>query len=152
MQGRNSVTNEVYGLLSDGCATIYTFHPNKYTDAGVATANWFRRWLPVTGGTGLLDSNGLVLERPLGNVAYPAWCWSGDQGLFIKRFPLQPGHAGRRPGRPQRGDVDRAQRSDSRQLVSYVCRPTRQELPCRRLQEGLIDAEPRDFDCLVWIQ
>jgi hypothetical protein len=86
MQGRNSVTNEVHWLLSHGCAKIHPPPPNKYTYAGNATTKWFQQWLSLTGGTGLLDSDRLVLERPTGNGTYAAWRWTGDQGLFIKQF------------------------------------------------------------------
>lgn len=86
MAGRNSVTNEGFWLLSDGLAALDPTQP-KYAQMAAAERNWFGQWLALPGQppdtNGILDKDGLVLERPLGNPACRDWYWSGDQGLFI---------------------------------------------------------------------
>jgi hypothetical protein len=87
MQGRNSVTNEGFWLLSVGLAQRNPTAP-AYAQAATAMANWYQQWLTlpnrVPGAVGILNPNGLVLERPTGNSTAPAWYWSGDQGLFSR--------------------------------------------------------------------
>jgi hypothetical protein len=89
MQGRNSVTNEGYWLLSLGMTRLF---PNPaYAQAAAAMTNWMQQWLartPVCNGTnglvGILDTACHVLERPLGQRMVPDWYWTGDQGLFSR--------------------------------------------------------------------
>lgn len=87
MQGRNSVTNEGYWLLSLGLARLNPTVP-WFASAANDEAAWFQKFLafpPNRGcGTGILNANGLVLERPGGNQTASAWYWTGDQGLFSR--------------------------------------------------------------------
>jgi hypothetical protein len=87
MQGRNSVTNEGYWLLSIGLAQRNPTAP-VFGQAAAIMQNWYQQWLTlpsrVPGAIGILNPNGLVLERPTGNSTAPAWYWSGDQGLFCR--------------------------------------------------------------------
>jgi hypothetical protein len=89
MQGRNSVSNEGYWLLSLGLNRI---SPSPaYAQAADAMRTWALQWLartPVCNNPncqiGILDTACHVLERPMGNAALPSWYWSGDQGLFSR--------------------------------------------------------------------
>ena len=86
MAGRNSVTNEGFWLLSDGLASLDPTQP-EYAKTAAAEQDWFGKWLALPGKppntNGILNGDGLVLERPLGNPDDPDWYWSGDQGLLI---------------------------------------------------------------------
>jgi hypothetical protein len=89
MQGRNSVTNEGYWLLSLGMQRL--FPSPAYEQAAAAMGNWVQQWFartPVcgkpTGLAGLLDDECHVLERPMGQISIPSWYWSGDQGLMSR--------------------------------------------------------------------
>jgi hypothetical protein len=86
MSGRNCVTNESFWLLSSGLAQLLPGDP-KYAAAAGKEQQWFQQWLdlPVKskGSVGLLNPQGLVLERPTGNGTDASWYWSGDQGLYI---------------------------------------------------------------------
>jgi hypothetical protein len=89
MQGRNSVSNEGYWLLSLGLAR--RFPSPAYAQAAAAMRTWVQQWLARTpvcndlnGQVGLLDTACHVLERPMGNAALPSWYWSGDQGLLSR--------------------------------------------------------------------
>ena len=87
MQGRNSVSNEGYWLLSLGLAKL-TPSP-AYTQAADDMRTWALQFLARTqnnpdGQVGILDAAGHVLERPMGNSVLPSWYWSGDQGLFSR--------------------------------------------------------------------
>ena len=88
MKGRNSVTNEGYWLLSQGLGKLQPEPKNNYSDAATKMQAWFDKWLdpknPSFKEPGLRDPRGLVLERPMGNKADPAWCWTGDQGLLFR--------------------------------------------------------------------
>jgi hypothetical protein len=85
MKGRNSVTNEGYWLLSQGLAKL-PGNPGDPDFSAKATNMqvWFRQWLSDKYRPGLRDPRKLVLERPMGNAADPAWCWTGDQGLLFR--------------------------------------------------------------------
>lgn len=86
MSGRNCVTNESFWILSQGLACLLPADP-KYAAAAKNEQAWFQQWLdlPVKskGSIGILNPQGLVLERPTGNSTDPSWYWSGDQGLYI---------------------------------------------------------------------
>ena len=86
MSGRNSVTNESFWILSQGLAQLPSANP-KYAAAAKNEQNWFQQWLDLPakskGSIGILNPQGLVLERPTGNQTDPSWYWSGDQGLYI---------------------------------------------------------------------
>jgi hypothetical protein len=92
MSGRNSVTNEGFWILSQGLAQL-TGDP-KYAEKASAESNWFQQWLALPnkqpGKIGILNQQGLVLERPMGNKTDNAFYWSGDQGLFIRAIRAQP--------------------------------------------------------------
>ena len=86
MAGRNSVTNEGFWILSQQLTKLDSHNPCFAAYAGFA-ANWFNAWTtiyPRAQKIGIYNLAGLVLERPLGNKADPAWYWSGDQGLMIE--------------------------------------------------------------------
>jgi hypothetical protein len=87
MEGRNSVTNEGYWLLSQGLSKLQP-EQKKYSARAEQMQAWFDQWLDAKNSSfkkpGLRDSRGLVLERPMGNKADPAWCWTGDQGLLFR--------------------------------------------------------------------
>ena len=78
LKGRNSVTNEGFWILSQGLVRACPTEV-KYKQAVEKEAAWFEKWLSVKGG--ILNPQGLVLERPLGLTG--DWHWSGDQGLFV---------------------------------------------------------------------
>jgi hypothetical protein len=88
MQGRNSVSNEGYFLLSLGLTRLYP--GSVYAQAADDMRTWVQQFLARTplndssGAVGLLDAQGHVLERPMGNKALPTWYWSGDQGLLSR--------------------------------------------------------------------
>jgi hypothetical protein len=88
LAGRNSVTNEQFWMLSEGLASIVGPH-NLYKVFAQKEQDWFQLWLDLP--NSILNSNNLVLERPLGNLAAPNWAWSGDQGLFIEAVSQAPG-------------------------------------------------------------
>lgn len=84
MQGRNSVTNEGFWLLSLGLAGRNPTG-SRYQRKALDMMAWYKQWftyVPPKGGNGLFNADGLVLERPTGNSTYPQWYWTGDQGLF----------------------------------------------------------------------
>ncbi len=83
MSGRNCVTNEGFWILTQHLHELFPDAP-RYTDYLGDIAGWYERWLslPKHRQPGILNSNGLVLERPTGNATLPTWYWSGDQGLF----------------------------------------------------------------------
>jgi hypothetical protein len=88
LQGRNSVSNEGYFLLSLGLARLF---PNSvYGQAADDMRTWVQQFLartPANNPTkqvGILDADGHVLERPMGNTFLPSWYWSGDQGLLSR--------------------------------------------------------------------
>jgi len=87
MSGRNSVTNEGFWILSQQLAQLFPQNPS-FSAAASAESAWFQDWLAYPsnhrGKTGILNADGIVLERPTGNGTDPAWYWSGDQGLFIE--------------------------------------------------------------------
>lgn len=85
LAGRNSVTNEVFWLLSQELAALEPSEP-QYGRSAAAEQAWFQQWLDLQnagGGNGILDADGLVLERPLGTPGDSDFHWSGDHGLFI---------------------------------------------------------------------
>jgi hypothetical protein len=90
MSGRNSVTNEVFWILSRHLSKLGG-NPD-YAKYAELEREWFGRWQAYAGGdgrkNGLFNGDGLVLERPLGNMSVPAWYWSGDQGLFMAANPF----------------------------------------------------------------
>jgi len=75
MSGRNSVTNELFWILSARLKKPRALDARK----------WFLQWVQFFGTpqTGILNAQGLVLERPTGNPTYLGWFWTGDQGLFL---------------------------------------------------------------------
>lgn len=81
MSGRNSVTNEGFWMLSSSLNQYFNNKDSRYSDKAAAEQQWFKEWLGIPGG--ILNSDGFVLERPLGNATDPAWYWTGDQGLFM---------------------------------------------------------------------
>lgn len=89
MQGRNSVSNEGYWLLSLGLNRL--FPSPAYAQAADAMRTWALQWLAHTpvcndpnSQVGILDTSCHVLERPMGNAALASWYWAGDQGLFSR--------------------------------------------------------------------
>lgn len=99
LAGRNSVTNEGFWILSMALAQlsrdkIVPENP-QYEKMAKAEQSWFEQWLSLPakqpGMTGILNKQGLVLERPMGNTTDPAFYWSGDQGLCIRAFRSLPG-------------------------------------------------------------
>jgi hypothetical protein len=84
MQGRNSVTNEGYWLLSQGLAKRRNANDPDFGATAVAMQKWFADWRAHTPAPGIFDGRGLVLERPTGNAHAAGWCWTGDQGLQFK--------------------------------------------------------------------
>jgi len=83
MGGRNSVTNELFWILSQRLAQHFPNDP-LYSAQAAKYANWFGRWFD----TGqILTSQNLILERPTGNGLASKWYWSGDQGLMIEALP-----------------------------------------------------------------
>jgi hypothetical protein len=90
LAGRNSVTNEGFWLLSQGLAPLNPGQ-SQYAIMAKAEQDWFSKWLALPDQApnmnGILNGNGLVLERPLGNPDAPDWYWSGDQGLFVASVP-----------------------------------------------------------------
>ena len=85
MSGRNSVTNEGFWLLSLQLAELTG--EAKYENRAKAEYSWFVSWLnrPSTD-PGILNDQGLVLERPTGHALIRTWHWSGDQGLFMAAY------------------------------------------------------------------
>lgn len=85
MSGRNSVTNTSFWILSRGLAQLLP-DELEYLLFAKNEQDWFDEWLGLDkspDSTGILNSQGLVLERPTGNQTDPPWYWSGDQGLYI---------------------------------------------------------------------
>ena len=90
MSGRNSVTNEGFWLLCQQLAKLNPGNPDYGTYSAKA-GKWFNDWFtayPKNQKIGIFNLNGLVLERPLGNMTAPDWYWSGDQGLMMEALYL----------------------------------------------------------------
>lgn len=90
MAGRNCVTNEGYWILSHYLAAMFPTNP-MYAQSQADELAWFQKWVnwnDPPNRNGLIDANGLVLERPLGNATVPDWYWTGDQGLFMHALAM----------------------------------------------------------------
>jgi hypothetical protein len=84
LSGRNTVTNAGFWLLT---LELERLSPGdrQYALVSGAMEQWFQFWFAqgVGPGIGLLDSHGLILERPTGNSEVEDWYWSGDQGVLM---------------------------------------------------------------------
>ncbi len=79
LRQRNSVTNELFWLLSTELARV-TGQP-AYKEWAANESTWFGSL--ATART-LYSAQGLVLECPTGDQYADGWVWSGDQGLFAR--------------------------------------------------------------------
>ncbi len=77
LRQRNSVTNELFWLLSKELAEVTD--AQLYKDWVAKSSTWYAGLDDA--GT-LYDKQGRVLEEPTGHQYEAGWVWTGDQGLF----------------------------------------------------------------------